>query len=100
MHAMHEMQPIVTNVCGVCPSVRLSCGATLLHCAKKAEQIKMLFGVNTSGGPWNTVLHGGPDPPQTGGGRPTFKCWDPPCIHKTAEARDLKFCVNIDWWEH
>jgi len=27
-----------------------------------AEQIKMLFGVNTLGGPWKTVLDRGPDP--------------------------------------
>jgi len=29
-----------------------------------AEQIKMLFGVNTPGGPWNIVLDVGPDPTQ------------------------------------
>jgi len=28
-----------------------------------AEQIKMLFGVNTPEGPWNIVLDGGADPP-------------------------------------
>jgi len=33
-----------------------------------AEQIKMLFGVNTFGGPGNIVLDGGPDPPTTRGG--------------------------------
>jgi len=27
-----------------------------------AEQIKMLFGVNTPGDPWNIVLDMGPDP--------------------------------------
>jgi len=27
-----------------------------------AEQIKMLFDVNTPGGPWNIVLDVGPDP--------------------------------------
>jgi len=37
-----------------------------------AEQIKMLFGVNTFGGSWNIVLDVGPDPPQSGE-RPTFK---------------------------
>jgi len=72
MHAIHEVQPIVTDVCGVCPSVCpsvrqsvcLSCGSSQLPCAKMAEQIKMLFGMNTSGGgPQNIVLHGGPDPP-------------------------------------
>jgi len=39
------------------------------------EQIKMLFGVNTPGGPWNIVLDGGPDPPGDRG-RATFKFWD------------------------
>jgi len=33
-----------------------------------AEQIKMLFGVNTTGGPWNIVLEVGPDPPREGEG--------------------------------
>jgi len=44
----------------VCPSF----GSSRLHCAKVAEQIKMLFGVNTPGDPWNIVLGVGPDPPQ------------------------------------
>jgi len=52
MHAMHEMQPIVTDARVVCPSVHQSVsqssrGSTRLHCAKTAELIKMLFGVNT-----------------------------------------------------
>jgi len=29
---------------------------TWLHCAKAAGRIKMLFGTNTAGGPWNIVL--------------------------------------------
>jgi len=66
---MHDMQTIVTDVYGVCQSVSLSLsrGSTRLHCAKTAEQIKMLFGVNTFEGPRNIVLDGGPDPPQRGG---------------------------------
>jgi len=40
-----------------------------------AEQFKMLFGVNTPGGPWNIVLDGGPDPPQRVEG-PSVKLWD------------------------
>jgi len=75
MHAMHEMQPIVTNVRGVCPSVCLSRGSTRLHCAKTAEWIKMLFWVNTFGSPRDIVLHGGPDPPTDK--VPTFKLSDP-----------------------
>jgi len=64
---MHEMQPIVTDVRGVCLSVfhAAQLGFTV---QKTAERIKMLFGVNTVGGPLDIVLHVGPDPPQTGGG--------------------------------
>jgi len=55
VHAVHEMQPIVTDVRGVClsvcPSVCLSCGSTQLNCAKKAERIKMLIGSEHSQGP-------------------------------------------------
>jgi len=64
-HRMHEMQPIVTDFRHVC----LSRGSTRLDCAKTAEQIKSLFGVNTVGGPRNIVLDGGPDPPTTRGKR-------------------------------
>jgi len=65
---MHEMQTIVTDVRGVCPSVCLSRDSTRLHSRKTAKRIKMLFGVNTLGGPGNSMLNGGPDPPQRGGG--------------------------------
>jgi len=62
---MHEMQTIVNVDPGIC----LSRGSTWLRCAKMAERIKMLFGVNTPGGPWNIVLNGGFDlPPQRGVG--------------------------------
>jgi len=37
-----------------------------------AEQVKMLFRVNTPGGPWNIVLKVGPDPPQRRGGGPVL----------------------------
>jgi len=60
---MHEMLTIVTGVRSVCLSVSLSCGSSRLHSAKMAEQIKMLFGVNTLGSLWNIVLEMGPDPP-------------------------------------
>jgi len=49
---MHEMQAIVTNVCGVC----LSGGSTWLHCAKTAEWIKRLNGLNILGSQRNIVL--------------------------------------------
>jgi len=52
---MHEMQPIVTDVHGICLSVRPSHGSTQLHCAKVDEQIKMLFWVDTLGGQWDCV---------------------------------------------
>jgi len=58
---MHEMQTIVTNDRGICLSVCLLCGSSRLHCAKTAEQIKMLFGVNTHRGTWNIVLDGNPE---------------------------------------
>jgi len=48
---MQEMQPIVTDDRGVCQSVCLSRGLIRLQCAETAEQIKMLFGANTPGGP-------------------------------------------------
>jgi len=43
--------------------VCLSRGSTRFHCAQTAEQIKILFGVNTPGGPRNIVLDEGLDPP-------------------------------------
>jgi len=48
MHTMHKTQPTVNDACGVCLSVRL-------HCAKMAEQIKMLFGHEHS---WGPMAHG------------------------------------------
>jgi len=61
------MQTIVTDNSRVCQSVCLSRSSTGNHCAKTAEQMKMLFGVNTLGGPRNIVLDGGPDPPTARG---------------------------------
>jgi len=55
---MHDMQTIVTDDCGVC----LSRGSTRLHCAKAAELMKILFGVNILRGPRNIVLDRGADP--------------------------------------
>jgi len=65
---MHEMRAIVTDVRGVCLSVSLSRGLTWLYCAKTAERIKIPFEMTTLGGPRNTVLDGGPDPPTAAGG--------------------------------
>jgi len=62
---MHEMQTIVIDDRGVCQSV---CRVAWLgFTAKTAERIKMLFGMNTPGGPWNIVLDAGPVPPQRRG---------------------------------
>jgi len=47
---MREMQSILTHVPGVCLSVCLSHVSSRLHCAKMAEQIKILFRVNTPRG--------------------------------------------------
>jgi len=93
MHAMHEMQPIVTDVSvrqSINLSVRLSgCLSrrlTRLHCAKTAQRIKMLFRVNTPGAhgtlcyTWVLILH------RQGEG-PAIKFWDSPRISGTAEAR-------------
>jgi len=60
-----------------------------------AEQIKILFGVNTPGGPWNIVLDVGPDPPQRGEGGPLLN-FETPYISGTVEARDLKFWVRTE----
>jgi len=60
-----------------------------------AEQIKMLFGVNTPEGPWNIVLDVGPDPSLRGKGA-TFKYWEPLASPERLKLRDLKFCVHIE----
>jgi len=60
---MHEMETIVTDDLGV--SLSVSHAAQL---AKMAVRVKMLFGVNTRGGPRNIVLDGGSKPPQQVGG--------------------------------
>jgi len=62
LHRMCDMQTIVTVVSGVflsvCLSVCLLGDLTRLYCAKTAEQIKILFRVNTLEGPSNIVLDG------------------------------------------
>jgi len=57
------MRPIATDVRGVCPSVCLSRSSNRLRCAKTAERIRKLFGVNTRSGLQHWVLIS----PQTGG---------------------------------
>jgi len=74
--------------CLWCLSICLLRGSSQLHLAKMAEQIKMLFGVNTLGGTWNIVLDMGRRPP--------FKFRDPLRISGMAETRDLKFCMCIE----
>jgi len=60
LHRMHERQPIVTDVHGVCPSVCLSIARiNSASLCKKAELTEVLFGVNTLGGPVGVLI-----PPQ------------------------------------
>jgi len=67
---------------------------TRLNCAKMAERIKVLFGVNSLGYSWNLVFYTrGSCSPTAQGSLPVV---DPLHISGTAEARDLKFCVHID----
>jgi len=85
MHAMHEIQPIVTGEW--CLSVSLSVtrpNSASLCKQKTAEQIKTLFGVNTPGGSWDNVLHQDSDPPQTGRGT-HFYILGPPISSESLE---------------
>jgi len=61
-----SLQTVVTDVCGVWLSVCLSRGSSRLHCEKMAERIKILFEVNTPGGPKIIVLHGAQIPHSEG----------------------------------
>jgi len=91
MHAMHEMQPVVADVHGVCPSVCLS--VTWLNSAslcKKTYQ-DAVWGKD-SWEPWNTEVL---IPPQTGGGG-LFLNFGTPSISGTAKGRDLRFCVHTE----
>jgi len=66
---MHEMQTIVTYDPGVCLSVCLVClshGSNLHYCARMVERIKILFGVNTRGGP-RTIGRSGSGSPRSEG---------------------------------
>jgi len=78
-----QTRPIAVNDRGVCLSIFLSRGSTVLHCAKAAERIKILFGVNSPAGPWNSVLGGGPDPLPQRRKESWEKFWEP------VEARKL-----------
>jgi len=94
---MHEMQSILTDVRGVCLSVCLSRGSSRLHCAKVAELIKILFGVNTPGACGALCQTRVLIPPQKVEG-PSFKFWDPPHISGTTEATNLRFSMHIERW--
>jgi len=60
-----------------------------------AKQIKMLFGVNTPGRPWNIVLDVGPDSPTERWSGPVLNAGPSP-ISGTAEAGDLIFCKHTE----
>jgi len=79
-------------------SVCLSRGSPLLHCAKMAEQIKMLFGVNTPGVHETLCYMWVLIPPERGRG-PLYILGPPP-ISGTAKARGWKFCMHrpIERW--
>jgi len=53
---------------------------TRLHCANINEQIKMLFGVNTPGGPRNIVRRRTWSPPQRGEGGPLLNLGTTPSL--------------------
>jgi len=94
---MHQMQTIVTDDCGVCLSVCLTCGLNRFHCAKTAEQIQILFGVNSLLGPRHIVLDGDHDPHIEGEGQ-LEKIWpivDPLHMSGMVEHRDVKFCTSV-----
>jgi len=64
---MHELQIISTTVpVAWCVSQSVMC----LHPVKTAEQIEVLFWLETFGGPRNIVLDGGPNPPTVSGSVP------------------------------
>jgi len=62
LHRMHEMQTIVTDVRGVCLSVCRT--AQLGFTVQKWLNGQDADWSEHSWGPWNIVLHGGPDPLQ------------------------------------
>jgi len=57
---MHQMRTIVVDDPSVCQAVSRA------ECLKTAEQIDVLFGVNTSADPRNIVSDGSPYPPRQG----------------------------------
>jgi len=81
-----------------CQSVCLSRGLSRPHCAKIAEQIKILFGVNTHGGPYNIALDVGADSPhREGRGGPTFKFLDPLLSSERLKLETWNFaCIQRD----
>jgi len=54
--------------CGMSVSMSVCLSVTRLHCAKTAERIEVLFGIETYGDPGHIVLDGGADPPRRRGG--------------------------------
>jgi len=74
LHRMHKMQPIVTDDHGVCLSA--------CHVAQVGFTVQKWLNTSRCCLGWTlprahgTVLDKGPDPPQRGGGGPTFKFWN------------------------
>jgi len=75
LHKFREAKPFIIRLHRIlllmfAVSVCQSRGSTRLRSAKTAEQIKILFGVNTPGSQKNVVLDESPDLPQRGEGSP------------------------------
>jgi len=64
---------------------------------KWLNRSRCCFGVNTPEGPWKSVLKVGPYFPTEKEMGAVLNFGTPP-IFRTAEARDLKFCVHIEGW--
>jgi len=93
-HRMHEMQTIVTDVCGVCLSVSLSCGLTRLHRAKTTERIKVLM--ETLLGAHGALCYTGVLISHIEGEGTHFWISGPSRISRMVKARALKFRIHID----
>jgi len=92
---MHEMQTIVADVLGVCPSVCLLRGSTRLHCAKTDQNVvcgEILRAQETP------RLSGILIPHTKAGAGEIFANCRPPHISGKTKGRDLTFCEHIEGW--
>jgi len=89
MHEMLKFLPMFAV--SVCHAAHLG-----LKNAKMDEQMKILFGVNTPGGPWSD-RRGSWSPHKEGKGE-HFQILGPRHTSEMAEAKDLQFCVHVEGW--